>query len=150
MIGLTAGLTSCSKDDDDDELPQMEDPTGSFNLPAEPLNDGMVVVKNLTMSHDGWIVVRRDNGNEEPDFSHIISQPEYVEAGTHSEVLIELKDGINLLQGERLWVNLHNDNGDQEFTYDGSNNIDMPLGYWDLNWGYVYLAHSFIVDLTSE
>ncbi|HEY9117650.1 MAG TPA: hypothetical protein VIN11_07475, partial [Roseivirga sp.] len=149
MITLVAGFTACSNDDDEfnpiDE--PTEEPTGSFTLPDQPLVEGMVVIEDLVMSNDGWIVVRKDNGTEAPDFAETISYPEYVEAGTYQEYSIQLKENIDLYQGERLWVNLHSDNGDEQFTYDGTNDVDVPLGYWDLNWGYVYLAHSFIVNL---
>ena len=151
MTTLVAGFTACSNDDDEfnpiDE--PTEEPTGSFTLPEQPLVEGMVVVKKLTMSNDGWIVVRRDDGNEAPDLTEIISYPEYVDAGTYQEVFIELQENIDLLQGERLWVNLHNDNGDQEFTYDGNNDVDLPLYYGDLMWGFYLITHSFLVDLPT-
>lgn len=154
MTALLAGFTSCSKDDDDEIDPindPIDDPNpieiASFNLPDQPLSEGEISVANLKMFEDGWLVARRDDGDEAPDFSEIISIPEYVEAGDYSEYVFDLQEDVDLKQGEKLWVNLHEDNGDKVFSYNDSSDVDKPLGYFDLSWGYILIAHSFIVDL---
>ncbi len=141
MVAVMLGFTSCS--DDDDELPRIEEPTGSFTLPDQPLDEEMVFVEDLSISKDGWIVVRRDNGDNEPLMTEIISMPEYVEAGDYDEVSIRLKNNTELVEGERLWVNLHVDDGDMVFEYSASNQSDTPV----LNSSGSLVAHSFMVDM---
>ncbi|SFN83886.1 DUF7282 domain-containing protein [Salegentibacter flavus] len=141
VLAVSVGFTSCS--DDDDEVPRIDEPTGSFTLPDQPLDGEMVVVEDLSISKNGWIVVRRDNGSNEPIMTEIISMPEYVPAGDYLEFSIRLKNNIELVDGERLWVNLHADDGDKIFEYSISNQADLPIL---LSSGSL-VAHFFIVDL---
>ncbi|MFO8146383.1 MAG: hypothetical protein R6U03_03230, partial [Gillisia sp.] len=142
IITAAVGFTSCSNDDDE-VVPIIEEPTGSFTLPSQPLDAGMVIVEDLSMNKDGWIVVRRDNGSGEPIMSEIISIPEYVEAGDYDEFSVQLEESVNLTEGEKLWVNLHVDDGDQIFEYDGTPGKDMPILLVSGN----MVKSSFIVDL---
>ena len=152
LIAAIAGFTSCSSDDD--STPQ-DDPTpgvviaGSFTLASVPSNGEMVFVENFTMPKEGWIVVRRDNGHNAPMMSEIISIPESIAAGIYPENSIRLKENVHLKQGERLWVNLHADDGDHIFFFDGSSVGDMPLGIFDVFAGFVLISDSFIVDLQN-
>lgn len=141
MLAVLVGFTSCS--DDDDELPPVVVPTGSFSLPDQPLDGEIVMVEDLSVSKDGWIVVRKDNGDNEPLMTEIISMPEYVKAGDYEEFSIRLKNKTELVEGERLWVNLHVDDGDMIFEYSASNLADVPV----LTSSGSMVAHSFIVDL---
>lgn len=123
---LSLGLVSCSDDDDniDPELP----PTGSIVVDDEEmLQDRMLTINSVTMSDDGWVVVHRDNGGS-PMVPEIISVPEPVEAGTTSNVMIELKDGVAVEDGETLWVMLHTDKGQiGTYEFDTANGIDAPI-----------------------
>lgn len=123
---LSLGLVSCSDDDDniDPELP----PTGSIVVDDEEmLQDRMLTINSVTMSDDGWVVVHRDNGGS-PMVPEIISVPEPVEAGTTSNVMIELKDGVAVEDGETLWVMLHTDKGQiGTYEFDTVNGIDAPI-----------------------
>ncbi|WP_081212249.1 DUF7282 domain-containing protein [Salegentibacter sediminis] len=141
MLAVLVGFTSCS--DDDDELSPIVVPTGSFRLPDQPLDGEIVMVEDLSVSKDGWIVVRKDNGDNEPLMTEIISMPEYVKAGDYEEFSIRLKNKTELVEGERLWVNLHVDDGDMIFEYSASNLADVPV----LTSSGSMVAHSFIVDL---
>lgn len=142
IITVVVGFTSCSNDDDE-VVTIIEEPTGSFTLPSQPLDAGMVIVEDLSMNKDGWIVVRRDNGSGEPIMSEIISIPEYVEAGDYDEFSVQLEESVDLTEGEKLWVNLHVDDGDQIFEYDGTPGKDMPVLLVSGN----MVKSSFIVDL---
>lgn len=155
FIAVIAGFTSCSSDDNDVNSVDdpINDPTakemGSFNLANVPLDGKMISVENFTMPSDGWIVVRRDDGHKRPMMSEIISIPKNVLAGRYPQYAIELEGGnLSLQPGERLWVNLHADDGDQIFSYNG-NSGDMPLGIFDPFSGFTLISQSFIVDLPS-
>lgn len=145
FIAAIIGFSSCSNDDDapivDPGNPQGAG-MGSFSLPVSPLVGGTVLVENLIMPTDGWIVVRRDDGNNKPTMSEIISIPEKVVAGTYAEYVIDLEENSHLQQGEKLWVNLHDDDGDNMF-----NAADLPLGIFDPFSGYVLISDYFIVNL---
>ena len=155
FIAAITGFTSCSSDDNDvnpiDD--PIDDPTaelmGSFSLANVPLDGETVSVENLTMPSDGWVVVRRDDGNDRPVMSEIISIPENVLAGSYADHSVELEQNLSLQPGERLWVNLHADDGDQVFSYNGSSG-DMPLGVYDPFSGYTLISKSFIVDLLNQ
>jgi hypothetical protein len=151
LIAAITGFTSCSSDDDapiDDphDNPQSVRMAG-FTLQNIPLVGKQVFVENFTMPNDGWIVVRRDNGNNKPVMSEIISIPEIVLAGNHAEYSIDLEENLHLQQGERLWVNLHHDDGDHIFSYNSSSDADFPVGIFDPFAGYTLISHSFVVDL---
>lgn len=152
LFAAVAGFTSCSDDDDSpiDPPPVNQEPVswGSFNLSEVPLHGEMVLVENLNMPKDGWIVVRRDNGNNGPMMTEIISIPELLAKGNHSEYMIQLEENLQLVKGERLWVNLHADDGDKEFSYDG-NEGDIPLGIYDVFAGYQLISDSFMVNLQN-
>ncbi|WP_029038778.1 DUF7282 domain-containing protein [Salinimicrobium xinjiangense] len=153
LFAAITGFISCSSDDDNNA--PIDDPNdnpqsaaiGSFTLSDIPLVGEEVFVENFTMPMDGWIVVRRDSGNNTPVMSEIISIPENVLAGNYTEYSINLEENLDLQQGERLWVNLHHDDGDQIFSYDGSSDADFPLGTFDPFAGYTMISQSFVVDL---
>lgn len=150
LVAIT-GFTSCSSDDDvapiDDPIDNPQSAMASFTLSSTPLVGKKVFVENFTMPSDGWIVVRRDNGSNQPVMSEVISIPENVLAGNYAEYSIDLEENVNLQQGERLWVNLHHDDGDHIFSYDSSSDADFPLGIFDPFAGYTLISHSFVVDL---
>ena len=155
LFAALVSFSSCSSSDDgvtstDDPI---DDPTavqmGHFTLSNTPLVGNMVFVENFTIPGDGWIVVRRDDGHNSPMMSEIISIPEFVLAGSYTEYSIQLEGGLDLHHGEKLWVNLHADDGDQVFSYTGSNDADMPLGIFNAFGGYTLIANSFVVDLND-
>lgn len=121
----TLGITSCSKDDDEAE---MTEPTGSLTVANQTLENNMLTISNVNMSEDGWVVIHRDNGSGGPMVPDIISKPKMVMAGTSSDVMIELKDGVEIQDGETLWVMLHTDDGEiGTYEFDGSNGLDAPI-----------------------
>ena len=123
---LALGVTSCSKDDDDEEV--MAEPTGSITVQDQALDNNMLTISNVTMSNDGWVVIHRDNGDGGPMVPDIISEPKMVQAGDNSDVMIQLKDGVEVSDGETLWVMLHTDDGQiGTYEFDGSNGLDAPI-----------------------
>ncbi|MDX1778364.1 MAG: hypothetical protein R3339_05755 [Thermodesulfobacteriota bacterium] len=153
-VAAIIGISSCSSDDDvapiDDPIENPQAVTmGSFTLPAVPLIGETVMVENFNMPKDGWIVVRKDDGHNRPMMSEIISIPVNVLAGSYAEYFIDLEEDLHLQHGERLWVNLHADDGDQIFSYNGSDR-DMAMQAFDPFGGYTLISDSFVVDLSNR
>ncbi len=121
---LTFSFISCDEDEDDmDEVV-----TGSISVEDQAVENNMVTINDLEISQDGWVVIHRDNGSGAPMVPDIISVPKQVSAGESSDVTVELKDGVELQDGETLWAMLHTDDGEIGiYEFDGSNGLDMPV-----------------------
>lgn len=122
---LSLALVSCSDDDDDNPVLL---PTGSIVVDSEEMvEDGMLTINAVSMSNPGWVVIHRDN-NGAPMVPEIISVPKMVEENTTSDVVIELKDGEEVEDGETLWVMLHTDDGViGTYEFNGTNGLDAPI-----------------------
>lgn len=144
LIGLlTFSLISCS-DDNDDEKDLV---TGSISVEDQAADSNMLTINNLEISQDGWVVIHRDNGSGAPMVPDIISVPKQVSAGESSDVTVELKDGIELQDGEVLWAMLHTDDGQiGVYEFDGSNGLDMPV----TNMSGAIVMDSFKVSVMGE
>ncbi len=140
---IVTGFTSCS-DDDDDMVEMM--PTGSVMVDSQDLDGNMLTISNVQMSEDGWVVIHKDN-NGSPMVPDIISVPKMVAAGASSDVMVELKEGVDIQDGETLWVMLHDDSGDMgTYEFDGNNGLDLPIKD---DMGNV-VTKSFTVNVMSE
>lgn len=144
LVALLVGtLVSC--DEDDDDVTAMM-PTGTVSVEDQDFTGEMLTIADVTMSDDGWVVIHRDNGGS-PMVPEIISVPKMVSAGNTSDVMVELKDGVELQDGETLWVMLHNDSGDMgTYEFDGSNGLDLPI---EDDMGNI-VTKSFTVNVMSE
>lgn len=141
---LTLGLTSCSDDDDNGDVMM---PTGSISVDDQALEGNMLTINNLNISEDGWVVIHRDNGSGGPVVPDIISVPKQVSAGESTDVTVQLKDGVNLEDGETLWAMLHTDDGEiGMYEFDGSNGLDMPITETDGT----PVMDSFMVSVMSD
>ncbi|MCC8361165.1 DUF7282 domain-containing protein [Salinimicrobium sediminilitoris] len=140
---LSLALVSCSDDDDDNPVLL---PTGSIVVDSEEVvEDGMLTINAVSMSNPGWVVIHRDN-NGAPMVPEIISVPKMVEENTTSDVVIELKDGEEVEDGETLWVMLHTDDGViGEYEFNGTNGLDAPI----TNEAGDIVTESFMVSLAN-
>ena len=140
---LSLALVSCSDDDDDNPVLL---PTGSIVVDSEEMiEDGMLTINAVSMSNPGWVVIHRDN-NGAPMVPEIISVPKMVEENTTSDVVIELKDGEEVEDGETLWVMLHTDDGViGEYEFNGTNGLDAPI----TNEAGDIVTESFMVSLAN-
>ncbi|MGB7785259.1 MAG: hypothetical protein WBL27_04080 [Salinimicrobium sp.] len=144
LLMITAvSFTSCS--DDDDEGTPMVEPTGALVVNDQSFENNMFTISSITMSDPGWVVIHRDNGSGGPMVPDIISVPKYVEANGSTDVMIELKDGVTLQDGETLWVMLHTDDGDKTYEFDGGD-VDAPI--MDANGNIV--VESFVVSIDDQ
>jgi hypothetical protein len=104
-------------------------PTGTFTANNQEVNSGILSVASITVGQPSWVVVHKDDGTGNAFVAPgIISEPVAVEVGTSTDVAISLTEDV--VDGERLWVMLHNDNGIVgTYEFDGANGFDAPISF---------------------
>ena len=103
------------------------DATGSVEAEDQEIVNNTVLINTVTLQNDGWVVIHADD-NASPLVPDFISVPEFLEAGTHENVEVELATDVMLSQGDMIWIMLHNDTGvSGEYEFDGTNDLDPPL-----------------------
>lgn len=123
VVGL--GFTSCS---DDDDINSVIEPTGDLVVEDQMLENNMLTISNVTMNESGWVVIHRDNEAGGPLVPEIISEPKMVAAGDAMDVMVELKAGVEVMDGETLWAMLHTDDGViGTYEFNGTNGLDAPI-----------------------
>ncbi|NJW52459.1 DUF7282 domain-containing protein [Salinimicrobium oceani] len=128
LFAISLGFTACSDDDDNIDPDPILDPTGSLAVEDQMLESNMLTINNVSMSADGWVVIHRDNGSGGPMVPEIISVPQMVEAGESMDVMVQLKEGETVEDGETLWAMLHTDDGIiGTYEFNGSNGLDAPI-----------------------
>lgn len=124
-------FTACKDDEGPTTPPVGEEHTGSVAVSDQFIAEtsNMVVIDEVTLSQDGWVVVHRDNGSNAPEVPDIISEPAFLTAGTHNDVMLELQEGEEVETGEQLWVMLHDDSGQSEvYEFEGgTDSEDQPI-----------------------
>jgi hypothetical protein len=128
LVGIAASsliFTACNNEDDEMIEPEM--PTGMLTVSDQSISQNTIIVSNVNLDQDGWIVVHasEQGGPVVPD---IISEPVLVEAGESSEIEVTLNDFSSLSDGASVWVMLHTDDGEAgTYEFDGSNGLDAPI-----------------------
>lgn len=128
LVGIAASsliFTACNNEDDEMIEPEM--PTGMLTVSDQSISQNTIIVSNVNLDQDGWIVVHasEQGGPVVPD---IISEPVLVEAGESSEIEVILNDFSSLSDGASVWVMLHTDDGEAgTYEFDGSNGLDAPI-----------------------
>jgi hypothetical protein len=128
LVGIAASsliFTACNNEDDEMIEPEM--PTGMLTVSDQSISQNTIIVSNVNLDQDGWIVVHasEQGGPVVPD---IISEPVLVEAGESSEIEVTLNDFSSLSDGASVWVMLHTDDGEAgNYEFDGSNGLDAPI-----------------------
>lgn len=128
---FAVGVTSCSNDDDVDDIITEPDPTGSITLGDQTLSGNTLIIENVTVGQDSWLVVRNAGEGTSTDY---IADPMFLEAGSYDDVEIELNENANLTgdeAGDDIEVSLHVDDQNRgtpgTFDYDGQSGIDAPI-----------------------
>lgn len=149
VLMLSLGFSSCS-DDDDNGTVEIPETTASITANAQVVSQNEIVVSNVNVEADSWVVVRKVN--EDGTFSDIIGISEVLEEGSHSDITIELDNtdatDVTLEDGDSLVVMLHEDDGDGVFEYEGTSGADAlitdSLGS-AINSNFVVTAPSFTI-----
>lgn len=129
LLGLAATsllFTACNSDDDE-EMMDTNMPAGMLTVTDQSISQNTVVVSNVNVDQDSWLVVHASE-NDAPVVPGIISEPVLVESGNNSDVELPIIDFASLSDGATVWVMLHTDNGlAGEYEFDGASGIDNPI-----------------------
>lgn len=118
-------FTACDDDDDDDDG-ILEDDQTEIDVFDQDVSRNMIYVQSVEVPAGGWVVVHRDAGGQ-PEVPDIISEPFYVSEGETEDIELLITSPNDLSGGETLWVMLHEDDGDQQYEFDGSQDSpDQP------------------------
>ncbi|WP_424495210.1 DUF7282 domain-containing protein [Salinimicrobium sp. GXAS 041] len=103
--------------------------TGSLSVDDQAVTDNQLTVGNVELSESGWVVVHASNeAGEGPMVPEIISEPMYLEAGTHEDVMVTFTESADVNVDDTVWVMLHNDTGVAEmYEFNGINGLDLPI-----------------------
>lgn len=134
FLAMALFFTAC--EDDDSELPteEIEEPTGDLTVENQFVaeTNNSILINQVRLSDPGWLLVHRDDGSGQagsgqPDEQQVISEPLYVEAGTHEDLMLPINEDEEVGINERVWVVLHLDTGEEGvFEYDGLPEGDDP------------------------
>ncbi len=103
--------------------------TGSLSVDDQPVTDNQLTVGTVELSESGWVVIHASNEEGDgPMVPEIISEPMYLEAGTHEDVMVTFTESAEVNEDDTVWVMLHNDTGVSEmYEFDGMNGLDLPI-----------------------
>jgi hypothetical protein len=128
---FAVGFTSCSSDDDIDDviIDPDPDPTGSITVQdQQTLSQNTIIVQSVTVGQDSWLVAR--NAGEEAE-AGIVSESVWLEEGTHTNVELALTSDANLTGeegGDDIVIMLHRDAGvSGTFEYETTSGPDSPI-----------------------
>lgn len=128
---FAVGFTSCSNDDDIDDviIDPDPDPTGSITAEDQTISQNTIVVQSVTVGQDSWLVAR--NAGEEGE-TGIVSEAVFLEGpDTHTNVELTLTSDANLSGeegGDDIVLMLHRDAGTAgTFEYDATTDPDTPI-----------------------
>lgn len=129
MLLLVVSLGSCS-DDDDVVTPEPDEATGTITASNQTLSGNTLIVENVTVGQDSWLVARNAGSEGEAD---IVSEAVFLEEGSHDNVEVPLTNTANLtgnVDGDDFVLMLHEDDpgtGAGTFDYDGISGVDNPI-----------------------
>lgn len=104
------------------------EPKGSLMVDDQALLDNIITLDSVMLDRGGFVVVHANNDEGGPVVPDIISEPLYLQEGTHTDVEIMLEESADVSVGDTLWVMLHTDTGiEEEYEFDGENGLDMPI-----------------------
>jgi len=128
LLGLAASsliFTAC--DTEDDEMMEPDMPTGMLTVSDQTISQNTIVVSNVNLDQNGWLVVHASE-EDAPVVPAIISDPVMVEAGENSDIEIPITNFENLSEDANVWVMLHTDDGEMGvYEFDGANGLDNPI-----------------------
>src|SRR5690606_2620697 len=120
---FTLGFAGCSDDDDLEDVID-ERATGSITVQNQTLSGNTLILEDVTVGQDSWIIVRNSSNQE------MAADPFLIRDNEDGEVRIPLNDNANLtgnVDGDDFNVSLYADNQNQgtRGTYDEG--IDQPI-----------------------
>lgn len=123
FLATAALFTGCSGDDD--ETPAIVDPSGSLLIRDQPVIQGKVIIADVDVSHDSWVIIYRSNAGAQG--TEILGHMG-IDAGSHEDVTVQLDNNANVTVGETLWAALHVDSNENGvLDWDGTMGADVAI-----------------------
>jgi hypothetical protein len=108
--------------------PEEQMPSGMLTVSSQTISQNTIRVSNVNFDSKGWVVVHASNEDGTPVVPGIISEPLLVEAGSQNDLELTLTEVDDLMDGDKLWVMLHTDDGiEGTYEFDGANGFDGPI-----------------------
>lgn len=130
VLFLMLGLTGCS-DDDDGVIEETPTATGSITASDQTISGNTLIVENVTVGQDSWLVARNAGSETEAD---IVSEAVFVEEGSHDNIELPLMNTANLtgdVDGDDFVLMLHEDNPNEgtqgQYDYATLSGEDRPI-----------------------
>jgi len=121
-------FAGCGDDDTTDMEPEEQMPSGMLTVSSQTISQNTIRVSNVNFDSKGWVVVHASNEDGTPVVPGIISEPLLVEAGSQNDLELTLTEVDDLMDGDKLWVMLHTDDGiEGTYEFDGANGFDGPI-----------------------
>lgn len=126
---FAVGLTSCSNDDDADDVdPQPDEATGSITADDQTLSNNTINITSITVGQDSWVVARNAGSENQ---AAVVSDTVFLDEGTHTNVKLELTNAANITggaEGDQIVIMLHEDTGTAgSYNYTGTAGNDDPI-----------------------
>ncbi len=129
VLLLVLSLNSCTADDDSIEETTA---TGSITVEEQIVHQNILVVKNVEIDTDAWLVVRKLNGYA--NYSGILAEPVFIEKGSTNDIRVELGNEeargdwrMHIGDGTNLILMLHQDDGDGVFEFEDNSGADKLI-----------------------
>ncbi len=126
-IAIVMVASACKKDNDTDMTPT---PVADAKLVVgdQTISQNKIWVSVADVPANGFIVIHKDDGAGGPVVPGIVSEAKYITKGENKDVLVSLDATSMFMDGETLWVMLHEDTGTPGmYEFDGANGFDGPF-----------------------
>lgn len=138
VFGASTIFIACSDDD-----VNKQEPTGYLFVRDQPVIKGTLIIHQVELDQDGWLIVYRDElgvqGTEVLGYSK-------VQAGNHKDVPVNLFNNVSVNAGEVLWAALHVDlNANGVLDWDGSMGPDVAITA-----GTEKVSESFVIQMGNS
>lgn len=124
----TVMVASACKKEESTEMPTTPTATAKLVVGDQTISQNQIWVNVADVPANGFIVIHKDNGAGGPVVPGIVSEAKYVTKGENKDVLVSLDATSTFMDGETLWVMLHEDTGTPGlYEFDGANGFDGPF-----------------------
>jgi hypothetical protein len=101
--------------------------TATVTFENQTADDTTVTVRNVTVPEGGFVAIHDDRLLEGEAVGSVVGVSEYLEAGAHENVTVELSENVTFVENETLIAMPHLDsNGNETYDFVTSNGTEDP------------------------
>ena len=124
----TVMVASACKKEESTEMPTTPVANAKLVVGDQTISQNQIWVNVADVPENGFIVIHKDNGMGGPVVPGIVSEAKYITKGENKDVLVSLDATSTFMNGETLWIMLHQDTGTPGlYEFDGANGFDGPF-----------------------